>query len=52
MRKILKFLNLPWNISVLNHEMFIGNKISLSKTERSTDQVIKPVNLGFFYILY
>ncbi|KAL7078867.1 hypothetical protein ACQ4LE_001871 [Meloidogyne hapla] len=45
MRKILTFLNLPWNISVLHHEMFIGNKISLSKTERSTDQVIKPVNL-------
>ncbi|KAF7636400.1 Protein-tyrosine sulfotransferase [Meloidogyne graminicola] len=45
MRKILDFLNLPWNISVLHHEMFIGNKISLSKTERSTDQVIKPVNL-------
>nr|CAD2137460.1 unnamed protein product [Meloidogyne enterolobii] len=45
MRKILDFLNLPWNMSVLHHEMFIGNKISLSKTERSTDQVIKPVNL-------
>uniref|UniRef100_A0A914N630 Protein-tyrosine sulfotransferase n=1 Tax=Meloidogyne incognita TaxID=6306 RepID=A0A914N630_MELIC len=45
MRKILDFLSLPWNMSVLHHEMFIGNKISLSKTERSTDQVIKPVNL-------
>ncbi|CAK5076989.1 unnamed protein product [Meloidogyne enterolobii] len=45
MRKILDFLNLPWNMSVLHHEMFIGNKISISKTERSTDQVIKPVNL-------
>ncbi|XP_041348960.1 protein-tyrosine sulfotransferase 1-like [Gigantopelta aegis] len=47
MRRILQFLNLPWNQSVLHHEEFIGKKggISLSRTEKSTDQVIKPVNM-------
>ena len=38
-RIILEFLQLPWNSSVLNHEQFIGDKISLSMVERSTDQV-------------
>lgn len=78
MRKILKFLDIPWNDSVLHHEEFINkpNGVSLSKcvtislnferkianyppiitfffcffielwrVERSSDQVIKPVNL-------
>uniref|UniRef100_A0A915CZC5 Protein-tyrosine sulfotransferase n=1 Tax=Ditylenchus dipsaci TaxID=166011 RepID=A0A915CZC5_9BILA len=31
--------------SVLHHEALIGKDIKLSKTERSTDQVVKPVNL-------
>lgn len=31
MRKVLKFLDLPWNKSVLDHETFIGTEISLSK---------------------
>ncbi|CAM2703287.1 unnamed protein product [Rotaria socialis] len=42
---ILKFLNLTWVDSVLHHEELIGKKISLSKTEHSSDQVIKPINL-------
>ncbi|XP_044732513.1 protein-tyrosine sulfotransferase [Chrysoperla carnea] len=47
MTRILKFLDIPWNESVLHHEEFINkpNGISLSKVERSSDQVIKPVNL-------
>lgn len=45
MEKVLKFLDIPWNESVLHHEDFINNGISLSKVERSSDQVIKPVNL-------
>ncbi|KAL1490256.1 hypothetical protein ABEB36_012982 [Hypothenemus hampei] len=45
MEKVLKFLDIPWNDSVLHHEDFINNGISLSKVERSSDQVIKPVNL-------
>ncbi|XP_071094005.1 protein-tyrosine sulfotransferase 1-like [Haliotis cracherodii] len=47
MRRILNFLELPWNQSVLHHEDYVGKPggISLSKTEKSTDQVIKPVNV-------
>ncbi len=45
MRKILEFLNISWNDAVLHHEKYIGDEISLSKVERSSDQVIKPINL-------
>ncbi|CRL02267.1 CLUMA_CG015339, isoform A [Clunio marinus] len=47
MEKILEFLDIPWNDSVLHHEDFINkeNGVALSKVERSSDQVIKPVNL-------
>lgn len=49
LRGILKFLQLPWNESVLHHEKFVNKPdkdggIELSKLERSTDQVVKPVN--------
>ena len=49
MRKILQFLNIPWDDAVLNHEKYIGKEISLSKVEKSTDQVIKPINLDALY---
>ena len=45
MKSILSFLNITFNDAVLHHEKFIGDEISLSKVERSSDQVIKPVNL-------
>uniref|UniRef100_A0A336LN86 Protein-tyrosine sulfotransferase n=1 Tax=Culicoides sonorensis TaxID=179676 RepID=A0A336LN86_CULSO len=47
MREILEFLNITWNESVLHHEELIGKKngVALSKVERSSDQVIKPINL-------
>jgi len=47
LRKISNFLEVPWNDAVLHHEEQINKKggISLSKVERSSDQVIKPVNL-------
>ncbi|XP_072024673.1 protein-tyrosine sulfotransferase 1-like isoform X2 [Amphiura filiformis] len=47
MRKILGFLKVDWDTSVLHHEDAIGKPggISLSRRERSTDQVVKPVNL-------
>lgn len=46
MQRILAFLDVPWNDSVLHHEQVINQSgISLSKLERSTDQVIKPINL-------
>lgn len=46
LRAILSFLKLPWNETVLHHEEFINQPdgIELSKLERSTDQVVKPVN--------
>ncbi|VDM60535.1 unnamed protein product [Angiostrongylus costaricensis] len=38
MRRILDFLKLPWNESVLHHEEYIGKDVKLSKVERSSDQ--------------
>ena len=45
--KILKFLALDWTEAVMHHEKQINKAhgISLSKVERSSDQVVKPVNL-------
>ncbi|XP_018420443.1 PREDICTED: protein-tyrosine sulfotransferase 2 [Nanorana parkeri] len=47
MQAIIDFLGIPWNDAVLHHEELIGKPggVSLSKTEKSTDQVMKPVNL-------
>ncbi|KAF5308008.1 hypothetical protein FQR65_LT06576 [Abscondita terminalis] len=45
MERVLKFLDLPWNETVLHHQDYINNGIILSKVERSSDQVIKPINL-------
>ena len=46
-KRILDFLGITWNDTVLHHEDLIGKPggVSLSKIERSMDQVIKPVNL-------
>ncbi|XP_056140891.1 tyrosylprotein sulfotransferase 1, like isoform X2 [Lampris incognitus] len=46
MRKLLHFLEVAWDPAVLHHEALIGKAggVSLSKVERSTDQVVKPVN--------
>ncbi|XP_006007271.1 protein-tyrosine sulfotransferase 2 [Latimeria chalumnae] len=47
MLSIMRFLDITWDDAVLHHEELIGKPggVSLSKIERSTDQVIKPVNL-------
>ncbi|KAM8960106.1 protein-tyrosine sulfotransferase 2 [Pelodytes ibericus] len=47
MHAIIEFLGISWNDAVLHHEELIGKPggVSLSKTEKSTDQVMKPVNL-------
>ncbi|XP_070572657.1 protein-tyrosine sulfotransferase 1-like [Ptychodera flava] len=47
MKKILRFLKVPWNDSVLYHHESVGKPggVSLSRLEFSTDQVVKPVNL-------
>ncbi|EFN71301.1 Protein-tyrosine sulfotransferase [Camponotus floridanus] len=48
MKKILNYLDVPWNESVMHHEEFINKPggVPLSKVERSSDQIIKPVNLA------
>ncbi|XP_066545598.1 protein-tyrosine sulfotransferase 2 isoform X2 [Amia ocellicauda] len=45
---VLRFLQLPWDEAVLHHEDAIGQPggVALSRIERSTDQVMQPVNLG------
>lgn len=45
LRKLFEFFSIEWNDAVMHHEKFIGDEVSISKTEKSTDQVIKPVNL-------
>ncbi|KAK7820300.1 hypothetical protein U0070_007506 [Myodes glareolus] len=47
LKRILDFLGITWSDTVLHHEDLIGKPggVSLSKIERSMDQVIKPVNL-------
>lgn len=47
MKEILEFLNVTWDDAVLHHEEMIGKEggVALSKVERSSDQVIKPINL-------
>jgi len=45
--KILQFLDLDWTEDVMHHEKQINKEhgISISKVERTSDQVVKPVNL-------
>ncbi|XP_049867186.1 protein-tyrosine sulfotransferase [Pectinophora gossypiella] len=47
MRRVLAFLDVPWNDAVLHHERYINqpNGVALSNVERSSDQVVRPVNL-------
>ncbi|KAL7677966.1 hypothetical protein ACOME3_004195 [Neoechinorhynchus agilis] len=42
--RVLLFLGLPWNDKVLHHEVEVGSKISISKMERSSDQIALPIN--------
>lgn len=47
LEKILNFLDVPWSDDVLRHDKLVNKPggISLSMLERSTDQVIKPINM-------
>ncbi|KAM3961756.1 tyrosylprotein sulfotransferase [Aphomia sociella] len=47
LRRVLDFLQLPWREEVLHHERYINqpNGVALSNVERSSDQVVRPVNL-------
>jgi protein-tyrosine sulfotransferase len=39
MRRVAKFLDLPWTENFLHHEAFVGKKIQVSNTEWSTGQI-------------
>ncbi|CAK1582406.1 unnamed protein product [Parnassius mnemosyne] len=47
LRQVLAFLDLRWHDNVLHHERYINqpNGVALSNVERSSDQVVRPVNL-------
>ncbi|XP_045784876.1 protein-tyrosine sulfotransferase [Maniola jurtina] len=47
LRRVLRFLALPWSAAVLHHERYINapHGVALSDVERSSDQVVRPVNL-------
>ena len=42
-KSVAKFLNLTWTDKFLNHDKYVGNKIVLSKTEWSNDQIKLPI---------
>nr|XP_039252059.1 protein-tyrosine sulfotransferase 2-like [Styela clava] len=43
-KRIFKFLNIPWSENVMHHEKHMSD-IQLSKLEKSTDQVQRPLYL-------
>ena len=43
LRKLTKFLDIPWSDSMLNHEKFIGERVKISESEWSTSQIIQPI---------
>ncbi|KAI5634481.1 sulfotransferase family domain-containing protein [Phthorimaea operculella] len=47
LRRVLDFLAVPWDDAVLHHERYINQPhgVALSNVERSSDQVVRPVNL-------
>lgn len=47
MNIILDFVEIPWNEMVLHHQDFINKPggISVSNAERSSDQIVKPINV-------
>ncbi|CAH8647611.1 unnamed protein product [Dicrocoelium dendriticum] len=49
MSRVLEFLHLPWDDSVLNHHNLIRNRTILSRMEPSTSQVIYPIHMEALY---
>ena len=39
LKKVVNFLDLSWTDEFLHHEKYVGNKIVVSQTEWSTDQI-------------
>ena len=44
LKRIMSFLNETFVDELLQHEKFIGARIQVSKTEWSTDQIMKPIH--------
>lgn len=49
LQRVVKFLNVKWTDELLKHQEHIGNEISISKTEWSSHQIIKPINSESLY---
>jgi hypothetical protein len=49
-KNVAQFLNLSWTNEFLHHEKYVGNKIAVSNTEWSTDQMY--VSAFFLILLY
>lgn len=43
LRSVLKFLNIEWNDSILNHQKYYGTRIRIDEGGWSNDQIAKPV---------
>ena len=43
LRYLIKFLDLSWTDEFLHHEKYVGNKIVVSQTEWSTDQIKQKI---------
>jgi protein-tyrosine sulfotransferase len=43
LKKVVKFLKIKWTSELLNHHNHIGKKISVSKTEWSTHQIVYSI---------
>ncbi|VDP74547.1 unnamed protein product [Echinostoma caproni] len=46
MRHVLRFLDVPWDSSVLHHQQYINKTTVLSRWEPSTAQVSYPIHLA------
>ena len=49
LKRVVEFLNVKWTDELLKHQEHIGNEISISKTEWSSHQIIKPINSESIY---
>ncbi len=43
MREVSSFLNLTWTDEFLNHQKYVGNKIAISNSEWSTNQIKEKI---------
>lgn len=44
LRDVVKFLDISWSDELLNHEKYVGNKVVISDSEWSSNQIKQPIN--------